>query len=96
MERNKLNYWIDVLLIVCLIFVAVSGMVIYFAFVSGEPGQGRNLTFLGTTKGDWIPWHNYFGLAMIVLMLLHLILHFGWLKRMTVVIFNSKHQQIDA
>jgi len=83
MERGRLNYFVDVLFVICLIVVSISGLVLHFAFVSGVPGQGRAVEFLGTSKIDWQPWHNYFGLAMTVLMLLHLVLHFGWLNAMT-------------
>ncbi len=63
--------------------VSITGLVIYFSFVSGVPGQGKSVEFLGTSKVDWQPWHNYFGLVMIGLMFLHLILHFNWLISMT-------------
>lgn len=43
MDRAKLNYWIDFLLLVSFIIVAVSGLILEFAFVSGEPGQGRKV-----------------------------------------------------
>jgi cytochrome b subunit of formate dehydrogenase len=92
MEKASLNYWIDILLVICLIVVAISGLVLYLAFVSGEPKIGRTVTFLGTHKSDWQPWHNYFGLAMLVLLILHLILHFGWLMSMTKSLFDKKEK----
>jgi cytochrome b subunit of formate dehydrogenase len=79
----KFNYWIDVLMVACLIVVGISGLVLYFAFVSGVPGQGRATTFLGTHKIDWQPWHNYVGLLFIALMVLHLILHWNFFWGMT-------------
>ena len=79
MNKAKLNYWIDVLLVVCLVVVSITGLVLLFSFVSGEPGVGRGIVFLGTQKHDWIEWHNFFGLAMIILMFVHLGLHFNWL-----------------
>jgi len=90
MNRAKLNYWIDVLLVICLIVVSITGLVLYFVFVSGEPGIGRRIFFLGTSKNDWLPWHNYFGLVMIGLMFLHLILHFNFLNAMARNLFKSK------
>ena len=90
MRRCDVNYWIDVLLVICLIVVAISGLVLYFAFVSGSPGGGRSVTFLGTHKVDWQPWHNLFGLAMTVLMVLHLIMHFNFLNVMTRNLFKKK------
>ncbi len=90
MKRAELNYWIDVLLVICLIVVAISGLVLFFAFTSGQPGVGRSVTFMGTHKSDWQPWHNIFGLVMTVLMVLHLIMHFNFMKVMTKNLFKSK------
>ena len=95
MEKSRFNYWVDVLLVVCLIAISITGLVIYFAFVSGSPGEGRNTTFLGTHKSDWQPWHTYFGLAMIVLMFLHLFLNFDFLNNMTRSLFR-KEEKIDS
>jgi cytochrome b subunit of formate dehydrogenase len=90
MHRDRLNYWIDVGLLVSFIIVAVSGLVIAFAFVSGSPGEGRDITFLGTDKADWLPWHGYSGLVMIALVLVHLALHFEWLVCMTKSLFEEE------
>ena len=83
MERCRLEYWIDIGLLISFFIVAITSLVIFFAFVSISPGIGRTITFLGTTKATWIPWHNYAGLVMIFLVLIHLILHFRWLIEMT-------------
>ena len=89
MEKLKLNYWVDVLLVVCLVVVGVTGVILKFAFISGEPGAGRSIMFLGMTKIDLLPWHEVFGLLMVILMVLHLVLHFNWLNCMTRRIFSK-------
>ena len=73
MEKSRWNYWIDIALLVAFIIVAVSGLILYFAFISGEQGKGQAVRFMGTSKSTWQPWHNYSGLAMVVLVLVHLI-----------------------
>ena len=83
MNKAKVNYFIDILLIICLVVVGVTGVVLFFFFPSGEPGVGRFVTFIGTSKHDWTEPHEFFGMAMVFLMLVHLILHFNWLKCMT-------------
>ena len=90
MERERLNYWIDIGLLVSFLIVAVTGLVMFFAFVSASPGVGRGVTFLGTGKAAWIPWHNYAGLVMIALVFVHLVLHFGWLTAMTKSLFRKE------
>jgi cytochrome b subunit of formate dehydrogenase len=93
MERERLNYWIDVVLLISFLIVAVTGLVMYFAFVSASPGEGRGVTFLGTSKTAWIPWHDYSGIIMIVFVLAHLVLHFNWLKCMTVSLFRKEEEE---
>jgi len=83
MEKVKVNYWVDVLLIILFVIVGISGIVLDFAFTSGVPNIGRTITFLGTHKLDWLRPHAIAGLAMVVLLIIHLVLHFKWLGLMT-------------
>ncbi|MDH3352850.1 MAG: DUF4405 domain-containing protein [Nanoarchaeota archaeon] len=92
MEKNNLNYWIDVGLLISFIFVAVTGLVLYFAFISNAPGAGRNVTFLGTYKVAWLPWHSFFGIVMVMFAFVHLVLHFGWMVGMTKKMFKGKNE----
>jgi len=92
MGRYKLNYWIDVLLIMCLVFISITGFVLLFVFVSGEPGIGRRITFFGTYKTNWLDWHSYFGIGMVVLMITHLLLHGNFIKCQTKGLFCKKHK----
>ena len=90
MDKARLNYWIDVLLLVAFVISAVSGFVLKFAFVSAQPGVGRSILFLGTSKMMWLPWHSVSSIVMTVLVMVHLELHFNWLKIMTKALFKSK------
>ncbi len=90
MERARLNYWIDILLLICFIVVGTTGLILKFVFVSGVPGAGRTVSFLGLHKVDILPWHELFGVGMVVLIVIHLVLHFGWLTSMTKSLFESK------
>jgi len=88
--NQKINYLINIALVICLVAISITGLTLFFAFTSGAPGVGRTVTFLGTHKKDWLPWHRNFGLAMIALMFLHFILHFNWLKDMTINLFKKE------
>jgi quinol-cytochrome oxidoreductase complex cytochrome b subunit len=94
MEKARWNYWVDIALLIAFIILAVSGLVLFFAFTSGSPGVGRSVTFMGTSKGDWQPWHSYAGLSMVILVLVHLILNFGFLTSMTKIIFKKKEEVV--
>ncbi len=89
MERTNLNYWVDVLLVICLFVVGVTGLILKFAFVSGAPGVGRSVLFFGIGKIDFLMWHSWFALGMLALMVLHFVLHFDWLFVMTKKVFGA-------
>ncbi len=90
MKRVRLNYWIDILLLVSFIISAISGFVLKFVFVSAQPGVGRSVLFFGTNKMTWLPWHSVSSIIMTFLVLVHLVLHFNWLVVMTKSMFNKE------
>jgi len=81
--NQKINYLIDTLLVICLLAITITSLVLFFSFQSASPGIERTISFFGTSKKEWLPWHSFFGLAMMILMFLHIILHFNWFKAMT-------------
>jgi len=89
MDKTKINYFIDVLLIISFIVVAITSIIIFFFLPSGVRQAGYQ-TFLGMTKHTWSNIHTIFGFAMIILSLVHLILHFKWLTVMSKTIFKKK------
>jgi hypothetical protein len=86
MERT--NYWIDVLLFISFLVVAVTAIIMAY-IVPYVPGSST-ATFLGASRGDWVGWHKYFGWAMIVLIIIHLLLHLKWIKVMTISLFTRQ------
>lgn len=85
----KLNYWVDVLLVVFLGLVGGTGLILKFFFVSGVPGAGRRVLFFGFDKMSFLHFHEVVGFFMLIFMLLHLVLHFEWLSRMTKKLFSK-------
>jgi cytochrome b subunit of formate dehydrogenase len=95
MERSNWNWLIDAGLLVCFIVVGVSGLVLKFAFTSGQPGVGRTVSFLGTGKSAWLPWHNYAGLIMIALIVVHFVLHYRQFVAMGANFFRKKEEVVE-
>ena len=89
MEKSKLNYIVDVLMGVAFVIASITGLVVFFFLPSGVK-QGRYLEFLGIIKGTWTAWHNWAGIIIIVLVLVHLILHWKWMVNMTKSFFGGK------
>lgn len=89
MNKAKLNYLVDFLLFISFFITAATGLVLFFFIPSGVR-QGGYQTFIGIMKATWTDTHNYAGLAMIILSLIHLILHWNWIVCMTKNLFEKK------
>ncbi len=89
MNKVRINYVVDVFLIVSFVITAFTSVIIFLFLPSGVK-QGGYQEFLGLTKSIWSGIHNYTGLIMIVLSLVHLILHWNWVIAMTKKIFKRK------
>ncbi|MFA6089214.1 MAG: DUF4405 domain-containing protein [Candidatus Woesearchaeota archaeon] len=89
MDKPKINYVIDMFLVISFVITAITGIII-FIFLPGGVRQGSYQEFLGITKSLWSGVHDYAGLTMIVLSLIHLILHWNWIIVMTKRIFKGE------
>ena len=80
MNKAKLNYFVDLLLAIAFLLVSVTGI----------------LKFPGWFGHLHLPWrilskiHDWSGILMALLVLIHLILHWKWIVSMTKMIFRGK------
>lgn len=63
---QKAKLIIDVLMFVCFIIIVISGFMLW---LGGRIGQN-----------PWLPIHNWFGIALVLLVIIHLILNWSWIK----------------
>ena len=82
---------------------AISGFVLWLGFPTGGGGGGRgfgggggvgNLTFWELSKHTWIDIHDWVAVALVVLVLIHIILHWKWIVRMAKIIFQGQPKRI--
>ncbi len=80
MNKIRLFYWVDMGLLLSFIIVAITGIIKF-------PGLGlyKILGFRGISK-----WHDWAGIVMVVLVLIHLALHWGWIVNQTKYLFKKK------
>ena len=57
-----------------------TGLALVWRLPPGSRG-GRGLTMLGWDRHAWGDFHFYLGVSMSVLVVIHLLLHWGWVKR---------------
>ena len=68
MDRIKVNFWLDILMLVVFIVVAVTSILLFFD--------------IGLRHDDLESVHEYLGLALIFILAVHFLLHFNWIAYM--------------
>lgn len=77
MNKTKINILVDILAGIVFLFSAFSGIVLKFFLPRGSGRLGG--TFLNLSREFWISLHDVFSIFLIVLVLVHLILHWKWI-----------------
>jgi len=81
---------------------AVSGFVLWLGFSTGG-GAGRslgggggagNLIFWELSRHTWLDIHDWAAVALLVLVLIHIILHWNWIVRMAKIIFQGLPKRV--
>lgn len=73
MRKATLHYWIDVLLGLLSLLLIVSSTLLWLVLPRGYHA----------TRALWVEIHKWGGLAVTVIALTHVLLHWRWLVRMT-------------
>ena len=88
MNKAELNYIIDISMAVLFTITAIAGLILFF-FLRGIRQGGHN-EFLGIARQVWINVHDFFGIILLILVLMHLALHWSWIICITKRIFKKK------
>jgi hypothetical protein len=91
MEKAKINYIVDFFAGISFFITTITGLIILLFLPSGVR-QGSYQTFLGIQKIFFSEVHNWAGIIFIILVLIHLVLHWNWIICMTKNLFNKKDQ----
>jgi hypothetical protein len=76
MRQATVNFILDVVSFLVLVGLAGTGLIIALPHKHG-PNETKPL---GIGRGEWGDIHLWLGITFVVLMLVHLILHWGWVK----------------
>jgi len=86
-KKSTRNYFINIVMFLLLLFQVVSGFVLWLILPQGGGYRGgRGLTTEASflwTRETWITLHDWVGVALVVVVLLHLVLHWHWIVYMT-------------
>jgi hypothetical protein len=75
--KTKFNFWFDITIFMTFGVTTITGLMLWLIIPSGR-GSGW-LIFFGLTRHQWVDIHNWAGLAMLIGIILHLILHLPWI-----------------
>lgn len=88
MNKAKFNYLIDFLLFISFLITMFSGLIVFIFLPGGFPQAGQQV-FFDISRRSWIDIHHTAGISTIILIFMHLILHWGWVSQMTKSLFKS-------
>lgn len=75
MKKKSINFWIDILIFIGFIAVVFTGIVL-----REFPVDLSECTVLGVPRKELADLHWVLSLSMILFILAHLVLHWGWAK----------------
>jgi hypothetical protein len=94
--KNYINYILDIVLLFSISFVLMSSYIVWFILPrgTGQHGSpycsmyglgmsGNYITVWGFPRYIWIEIHNWASVALLVVILLHIIFHWGWIAATT-------------
>jgi cytochrome b561 len=94
--KNYINYILELFLFISILGVVISSYIVWFVLprgvgTHGSPfcsqwgygGQGNYWTVLGWPRYIWIEIHNWLGVALAAILLVHIILHWKWIVETT-------------
>ncbi len=76
MKRTNVNFLVDALALVALVFLTATGAVIRYVLPSGS---GNTRALWGLDRHGWGHVHVWIAIAFCVAMVVHLALHWGWI-----------------
>jgi len=102
MKRGLLNFIVDLCGLAGLLGLLVTGFVIKYVLPPGSGGLGRALhdgrgreqikSLLSLTRHEWGDIHFYLSVLFTVLVALHLVLHWAWIKSYVRSLFESSQK----
>lgn len=80
MRKQTMNFYIDLAACVVMILLAATGLILRYVLLPGSGGRGggSQLLLWGLGRHDWGGLHVWLSIALGVLIVLHLVLHWSW------------------
>jgi hypothetical protein len=85
-NRSRLNFVVDLTFFVLLLAMLETGLIVRYVLPPGSGGRGRGggLSLLGLGRHEWGTVHFWLSIALLTVLLLHMVLHWGWVHSVAV------------
>ena len=99
MSKNRLNFWIDILMFIDMLIISLIGLLIKYVLPPGTGGrhggwgEGKALTFIGMSRHEWGDVHFILAIVLLALLVIHIILHWNWIVYQIKCTFKKKDKQ---
>ncbi len=90
MKRNSLNFIVDLVSFMNIVSLAFTGFIMKYILPPGTGGLGRELhsgsgredikDLWSMTRHEWGGIHFYLAVLFVILISVHIILHWSWIK----------------
>ena len=80
LSRTDWKYIVDTLMFLCVVGIVLIGLLMGFVIPEGRLGPGQSKYFLGVHRHQWGDIHLYLSLAFTVLVVVHIVLAWNWVK----------------
>jgi hypothetical protein len=87
MKRTALNLLIDFLAAACFIGMIATGYLLHFPL---PPGTNKSLVLWGLSRHQWGEVHFWISLALLMVLMIHLVLHWQWVVSVAARQFGAK------
>ena len=92
MEKAKVKFFIDILMFLDFLILAISGFVLW-KVLSREGGRAGFIFILG--RGDWLFIHDWSAVALVVLIIIHHFFNWNFIKCMIKSLFYKINNKIN-
>ena len=82
MKKSSILFILFFILTILGLIEVISGFVLWQALPRGASRGGIEQVFWNLSRDTWLSVHDWVGVALVVLVIIHILLHWKWIIRM--------------
>jgi hypothetical protein len=86
-RKVTIHYVLFIVMLLCGLFQVLSGFIMWFILPRGGLGRGAggagDATFWSLSRNSWADLHDWVVVVLLAVVIVHIVLHWKWIVRMT-------------